>query len=160
MNLCVFTRFQGIFGEISFDSYDEIEEGELVEVEKEGGETKKKKRKGNKEDRRRQADDSWMAGAISNGIVNLEERDPSWAPVRSPEAAFLDITNTGEGPSFLSDHTQVVSTVPSSFNTPVASSHGYIWCSTPLKIVFSNFRLVEIFSRMGLLQNQWKHLKD
>ena len=108
MNLCGFTRFQGIFGEISFDSYDEmmdvgegekereggggegeIEEGELVEVEKEGGEvekeggeTKKKKRKGNKEDRRRQADDSWMAGAISNGRVNLEERDPSRAPVR------------------------------------------------------------------------------
>ena len=107
MNLCVFTRFQGIFGEISFDSYDEmmdvgegekereggggegeIEEGELVEVEKEGGETKKK-RKGNKEDRHRQADNSWMAGAISNGRVNLEERHPSWAPVRSPEAAFF-----------------------------------------------------------------------
>lgn len=102
-----------------------------------------------------------MAGAISNGRVNLEERDPSRAPVKSREAAFLDITNTGEGPSFLSDHTQVVSPVPSSFDiTPVSSSHGYIWCITYLKIVFSNFRLVETFSRMGLLQNQWKHLKD
>ena len=102
-----------------------------------------------------------MAGAISNGRVNLEERDPSRAPVKSREAAFLDITNTGEGPSFLSDHTQVVSLVQSFFDiTPVSSSHGYIWCITYLKIVFSNFRMVETFSRMSLLQNQWKSLKD
>ena len=39
------------------------------EVEKEGDEGKKTKGKGNKEDRRRQSDDSWMAGAISNGRV-------------------------------------------------------------------------------------------
>ena len=68
-------------------------EKEGGEVEKEGGETKKRKRKGNKEDMRRQVDDSWMAGAISNGRVNLEERDPSWAPVRSPEAASCQITH-------------------------------------------------------------------
>ena len=115
--------FGDLFGESSSDEEEESngqrdegrEEGEVERGEE--GEREKKKRRISKTDQKKQKDLQWIDSAIANGRRNFAERDPGSASVRSVSetSSFLETANSGDGPNSLSDHSQVVALVPSSF---------------------------------------------
>ena len=152
MNLCVFTRYQGLYGKLSLDSDDEmmdLGEGEEKNDREEGGEGEMEE--GEVEEERNNAEKE-KEGEGEKGVEKKNKRrkvnkgeekkkaDETWMDVaisngranlkerdvsRAPVRnfdSFLDSTNTGDGANSLSDHQPVVSPVPSSFDTPGAVS--------------------------------------